>query len=199
MSNINNYFAKAFIINGSPRANGNTGILLKRVSELLEKSSVYVNYYNISENFVKPCKACGKCREMQNKTCIIKDDAFHKLFERVLDSDIIIVGSPVYFSSATPDVMAFLDRAGYVSRANGNLLSKKIGGPIVVGRRAGHNFTYAQLLLWYNINNIIIVGSSYWNVGFGRNIGEVNSDSEALSTIEAFSMNLVWLVTKIKN
>lgn len=108
-----------------------------------------------------------------------------------------MVGSPVYFGSATPDLMSILDRAGYVARANGNLFSRKIGGPVVVARRAGQNFTYAQLLFWYMINDMIVPGSSYWNIAFGREPKEVNDDQEGISTIERFTDNLIWLAEKL--
>jgi catechol 2,3-dioxygenase-like lactoylglutathione lyase family enzyme len=112
-------------------------------------------------------------------------------------ADIIVVGSPVYFGSATPEVMALLDRAGYVAKANGNLFARKVGGPIAVARRAGHNFTFAQLLMWYMINDMIVPGSSYWNVALAREAGSVNQDAEALGTIDRFADNLAWLAEKI--
>jgi multimeric flavodoxin WrbA len=115
----------------------------------------------------------------------------------MLRADILIVGSPVHFGSATPELMALLDRAGYVSRANGNLFSRKIGGPVTVARRAGQNFTYAQLLLWYMINDMVVPGSSYWNVAVAREPGAVNADAEALATMDRFADNLAWLSTKL--
>ena len=93
--------------------------------------------------------------------------------------------------------MALLDRAGYVARANGNLFSRKIGGHIAVARRAGHNFTFAQLLFWYMINDMVVPGSSYWNVALAREPGAVNGDAEALATVDRFADNLAWLATKL--
>lgn len=113
-------------------------------------------------------------------------------------ADIIVVGSPVYFGSAVPEMMALLDRAGYVSRSNGNTyFSRKIGGPIVVARRAGHNFTLAQLLYWFMINDMVVPGSSYWNIAFGREVGEVENDEEGLATVDRFAENLAWLAEKL--
>jgi multimeric flavodoxin WrbA len=93
--------------------------------------------------------------------------------------------------------MSLLDRAGYVSRANGNMLSRKLGGPVVVARRAGQNFTLAQLLYWYMINDMIVPGSTYWNVAFGMTPGEVNEDKEGIQTVTRFAENLAWLAKKI--
>jgi multimeric flavodoxin WrbA len=144
------------------------------------------------------CTACGACGESRDATCPgIADDDFGPVFEAMVRADILIVGSPVHFGSATPELMAVLDRAGYVSRANGQLFSRKIGGPIAVARRAGHNFTFAQLLFWYMINDMIVPGSSYWNVALARDLGSVNADTEALATIDRFADNLAWLSTRL--
>ncbi|HUT64032.1 MAG TPA: NAD(P)H-dependent oxidoreductase, partial [Anaerolineae bacterium] len=94
--------------------------------------------------------------------------------------------------------MALLDRAGYVARHNGNLFNRKVGGPVAVARRIGQNFTVAQLLMWYMINGMIVPGSSYWNIAFGRNKGEVMQDEEGIKTIRTFAENIAWLLEKIK-
>lgn len=189
---------KAAIICGSPRRNGNTEFLLRRCEKYFENAGISSIFIHCAEVTVKPCIGCGACRMMPNRTCAaIKDDDFNQIFGAMCDADIIISGSPVYFGSATPNIMAILDRAGYVSRSNGNPLSKKIGGPVVVARRAGQNFTYAQLLMWYMISDMIVPGSSYWNVAFGREPGEVQNDREGVATIDRFAENLVWLANKL--
>ncbi len=190
---------KALLISGSPRKNGNTHILLNRCAEKLVSVGIETEIVLLSEKPVKPCIACGVCRQMADRSCAVNgsDDHFDYVFKAMCDSEIIVTGSPVYFGSATPDLMALLDRAGYVSRANGNVLSRKIGGPIVVARRAGQNFTYAQLMYWYLINDMIVPGSSYWNVAFGREPGEVENDNEGLLTIDRFVENLIWLAGKL--
>jgi multimeric flavodoxin WrbA len=188
---------KAILISGSPRKNGNTEILLTRCAGHFDHAGIESKLFSFADIKVKPCKACGACRKMANKTCIITDDDFHRVFEIVCDSDIIVCGSPVYFGSATPDLMGFLDRAGYVSRSNGNLLSRKVGGPIAVARRAGQNFTFAQLLYRFMINDMVVPGSSYWNVAIGRDPGEVLNDLEGLATIDRFAENLIWCASKL--
>ncbi len=190
---------KAIAICGSPRADGNTQILLKRCLDHFKSTGFATSYRSVGSELVKPCIACGKCSQMKNRTCVIRDDAFPSIFNEMLDSDIIIVGSPVYFGSATPNLMALLDRAGYVSRANGNLLSRKLGGPLVVARRAGHNFTFAQLVYWFMINDMVVPGSTYWNIAFGRKAGEVTEDEEGVATIDRFAENLLWLAQKLRS
>lgn len=190
---------KAVAICGSPRKEGNTEILLTRCLEKLSAAGIDTQLIRLQGKTISPCVACGKCREKQDRTCAIKNDDFHPIYEEMLSADIIITGSPVYFGSATPQTMALLDRAGYVSRSNGNLFSRKIGGPVTVARRAGENFTYAQLIFWYTINDMIVAGSSYWNVGLGLAPGDVNSDEEGLKTIDRFAENLIWLSEKVNN
>jgi multimeric flavodoxin WrbA len=189
---------RALAICGSPRKDGNTEILLKRGLGILDRKGIAGDLVRLAEHEVKPCKACGKCGAAKNRSCPgVTGDAFAQLFSQMLQADIIIVGSPVYFGSATPNLMALLDRAGYVAKANGGLLSRKIGGPIVVARRAGQNFTFAQLLFWYMINDMVVPGSSYWNIAFGRQVGEVENDQEGLATVDRFAENLAWLAGRI--
>jgi multimeric flavodoxin WrbA len=188
---------KALLLSGSPRKNGNTETLMKRCSAHFEKAGIGCDVISFADVIVKPCKACGACRKKADKRCVMTDDDFHKIFEIMCNSNIVICGSPVYFGSATPDLMGFLDRAGYVSRSNGNLLARKIGGPVAVARRAGHNFTFAQLLYWYMINDMVVPGSSYWNVAIGREPGEVLNDQEGIATIDRFAENCIWLANKV--
>ena len=188
---------KAIAICGSPRANGNTEILLRRCLDGLATSDIDAEFIPLRDKTIKSCTACGSCKKTADGTCVINDDDFHAVFDAIKAADIIVVGSPVYFGSATPPLMALLDRAGYVSGASGDLLSRKIGGPITVARRAGQNFTYAQLLYWYMINDMIVPGSSYWNIAIARDPGEVNNDEEGLETIDRFAENLAWLATKL--
>jgi len=189
---------KALAICGSPRAGGNTEILLRRALAVLQKNGVETELVLLKDHRVEPCRACNACFKAKDKTCAQKDDDFHPVFEKMLSADILVAGSPVYFGSATPQLMALLDRAGYVARANGNLFSRKLGGPVVVARRAGQNFTFAQLLFWFLINDMVVPGSSYWNIAFGRAPGEVEKDDEGLKTVERFAENLAWLAQKTR-
>lgn len=188
---------QAVAINGSARSAGNTEILLQQCLKTLAFEGIPGELIRLSEKRVTPCTACATCFKNRDGKCVIIDDAFHEIYEKMCAADIIIVGSPVYFGSATAEMTALLDRAGYVARANGNVFSRKLGGPVVVARRAGQNFTYAQLMFWYMIMDMVVPGSTYWNVGFGLAPGEVNEDEEALQTVTRFAENLAWLAKKI--
>lgn len=187
----------AIAINGSARANGNTSTLLGACLEVLGEAGISGELIQLSENPIRPCKACGTCFNTKDNTCIMQEDSFQQVYDKMRAADIILLGSPVYFGSATADLMALLDRAGYVGRANGNVFSRKLGGPVVVARRAGQNFTLAQLLFWFMIMDMIVPGSSYWNIGFGRLQGEVSEDNEGLETVRHFARNLAWLAGKL--
>lgn len=187
----------AIAINGSARLNGNTSTLLQACLDVLAEAGIQGELIQLAENPIMPCKACGACFNARDNTCAIRKDAFQEVYDKMRAADIILLGSPVYFGSATADLMALLDRAGYVGRANGNVFSRKLGGPVVVARRAGQNFTLAQLLFWFMIMDMIVPGSSYWNIGFGRLQGEVAEDAEGVETVRHFAKNLAWLAEKL--
>ena len=172
--------------------------MLRRCLDRLASQGIAGELELLAGKNIRGCTACGGCREAKDESCPGQaGDDFAAIFEKMVRADILIVGSPVYFGSATPELMALLDRAGYVSRSNGHLFSRKIGGPVAVARRAGHNFTYAQLMFWYTINDMIVPGSTYWNVATAREPGAVNADAEALRTIDRFADNLAWLAGKL--
>jgi multimeric flavodoxin WrbA len=188
---------KAIAICGSPRKGGNTETLLTTCLDVLQSEGIGVELIPLRKKTVKGCIACTTCHKTKDKTCAIKDDDFHDIFQVMQQADIIVVGSPVYFGSAPSQLIALLDRAGYVSRANGDLFSRKVGGPITVARRAGQNFTYAQLLYWFLINDMIVPGSTYWNVAIGKAPGDVQNDTEAIETVQRFAQNLAWVAKKL--
>jgi multimeric flavodoxin WrbA len=189
----------AVAISGSPRKSGNTETLLQRCLDGLATKGITGDLISLRDKTIKGCRACAACSRNRDKQCNTKDDDFHPVFAAMQSADIIVVGSPVYFGSATPEMMALLDRAGYVSRANGHLFSRKLGGPIAVARRAGHNFTYAQLMFWFTINDFIVPGSTYWNVGLAGLPGKIAEDEECLRTIDRFAENLAWLAEKTRS
>jgi multimeric flavodoxin WrbA len=189
---------KTLALCGSPRAGGNTEQLLELACSTLRECSIEAELVPLAGKTVKPCVACARCKATKDRTCAIKDDDFHPILEKLIGADAFVIGSPVYFGCATSQTTSFLHRAGYISRNNDFFLRGKVGAPVVVGRRAGHNFTYAQLLFFFIINDMIVPGSSYWNVAFGREPGEVSGDREGLETIENFARNVADLLKKLK-
>ena len=188
---------KVLGISGSPRPGGNTDILVKLALSVLDEEGIQTEFLSLADRPIKPCTACGGCAKSDKVECVQEDPAFEGMIERFTQADGILVGSPVYFGSATPQTMALLHRVGYVARANDHLLRRKVGAAIVVGRRAGHNFTFAQLNYFFLIGEMIVPGSTYWNCAFGRQKGEVNNDEEGLDTIRRLAHNMAWLMNKL--
>ena len=131
--------------------------------------------------------------------CLQDDPAFDGILEKFAAADGVLIGSPVYFGSATPQTMSLLDRVGYVSRRHPQLLRRKVGAAIVVARRAGRTFTFAQLNYFFLISEMIVPGSSYWNVAVGREKGEVEDDREGMETVKTLARNMAWLMQKLGN
>ncbi|MEM1507385.1 MAG: flavodoxin family protein [Candidatus Bathyarchaeia archaeon] len=180
---------------GSPRIGGNTEMLLQEALNAATEEGAQTEIIRLADKEIKPCDACLSCR--RTGECHIKDD-FQEIFDKMVKADGIILASPVYFGSATPQIMALIDRAGYVSMAKGRIFENKVGGPLVVARRAGQNFTFAQLLFFFMIQGMIVPGSTYWNIAFGRDKGDVLKDEEGLRTARNFAKKMVWLIKKIK-
>ncbi len=182
-------------VSGSPRVGGNTELLVKEALMTASEEGAETEFVSLAGSDLKPCQACLSCRTTGE--CIQKDD-FQGIFTKMVEADGIILASPVYFSSATPQIMSLIGRAGYVSGAKGRVLENKVGGPLVVARRAGHNFTFAQLIFFFFQQGMIIPGSTYWNIAFGREKGEVLNDEEGLRTTRNFAKKMVWLIKKIR-
>jgi len=187
---------KAVLVCGSPRKNGNTQKILEIAQRKLKDEGVETELILLTDKTIKPCIACNGCRETRDKTCAIKDDDFQEVFDKIIEAEGFIIGSPVYFGSATSQTTSLLHRAGYVSKGNGGLLKGKTGAPVVVARRAGQNFTYAQLVFFYTANEMTVAGSSYWNVLFGREPGEVLDDEEGVEAVRRCMKNTADLMKR---
>lgn len=182
---------------GSPRPEGNTERLLRRALGMFEAEGFETDFLSLADRPVKPCIACGRCLTSEEPKCFQEDPNFEGVLERFAAAQGILVGSPVYFSSATPQVMSLLHRVGYVARKHPNLLRRKVGAAVVVARRAGQNFTFAQINYFFLIAEMIVPGSTYWNIAFGREKGEVEKDAEGLRTLDNLVKNMAWLLQKV--
>ncbi|WP_460167442.1 flavodoxin family protein [Thermostilla marina] len=179
-------------ISGSPRVGGNTDIAIKRALDRLAQAGFETEFLSLADRPIKPCMACRGCATVDDIRCVQNDPAFEGMIEKFMAADGILVGSPVYFGSATPQVMALLDRVGYVARCNRNFLRRKVGAAIAIARRAGENFTFAQLNFFFLINEMIVPGSTYWNVGLALEKGDIERDTEGLQTIDNLADNMAW-------
>ena len=184
-------------VSGSPRSGGNTDILIQTALDHMAGAGFETDFLPLAGREIRPCEACGGCAKNDEPDCVLNDPGFDGVVKLFIDADAVIVGSPVYFGSATPQTMALLDRVGYVSRRHGNFLRRKVGAAVAVGRRAGQNFTFAQINYFFLLSEMIVPGSTYWNVGTARDKGDIKQDREVLETIRDLTANMAWLLNKL--
>jgi multimeric flavodoxin WrbA len=186
---------KAIGIAGSPRKGGNTEILTAHCLKAIAEEGFETELVSLAGLDIRGCNNCEYCFEHEGQ-CSIEDD-LQPVYEKMIATDALIVASPVYFSSATALVKGLLERAGFMSR-RGNPFAGKVGGPLVVARRAGQDFTFAELLYWFHIKQIVNPGGTYWNMAFGREKGEVTKDEEGMMTAWNFGKNIARVAKKLR-
>jgi multimeric flavodoxin WrbA len=189
---------KVIAINGSPRRDGNTAILIKEVFKILESHGIETEMIQLGNKLVHGCTACMKCKDIQDGKCHIKNDHLNLCLQKMVEADGIIIGSPVYFADVTTEIKALIDVAGYVTRANGFTLKRKIGAAVIAVRRGGALHAFETINNFFLINQMIVPGSSYWNFAFGRNPGEVVNDAEGMQTMQTLGENMAWLLQQVK-
>lgn len=197
---------------GSPRANGNTEYLVGFVLEKLAAKGLETELITLFDKSIAPCKSCYDC--VEDKDCSTKDD-FQEIFAKMREADGLVIGSPVHHGALSAKLKGLLDRTGFVSRWigsemkgtaetyqwKGTALSRKILAPITVGRRTGHTFALAQLLLWGSVNDLIIVSSDYWPMAVAGKGGAVDAenDQEGITIMEHLAENMYFLLQKLQN
>ncbi len=138
--------------------------------------------------------ACGTCRKIKNKECKIVNDNVNLYIKKMAEADGVILGSPTYFSMMTPELKALIDRAGFVGMGNDHMFKRKVGAAVVAVRRTGAMPTFDAINHFFLISEMIVPGSSYWNIGVGRAAGDVEKDQEGLETMETLGKNMAWLL-----
>lgn len=189
---------KVVAINGSPRKGGNTEILIKRVFEPLEKAGIETELIQVGGKAIRGCMACGKCEEMQNRTCVITKDPVNEIAQKIFDADGIILGSPTYFADVTSEMKAIIDRVGFVSYTGGGLLKRKVGAAVVAVRRGGATHAFDTMNHFFQISQMFIVGSTYWNMCYGLNPGDVNQDEEGMANMTDIGESMAFLLNKLQ-
>jgi multimeric flavodoxin WrbA len=189
---------KVIAFNGSARKDGNTAILLKHVLKVLESEGLETELVQLAGEQIHGCTACGVCMKVKNKQCKIVNDNINLYIEKMTAADGILLGSPTYFSMMSPEMKALIDRTGFVARANSDLFKRKVGAAVVAVRRAGGIPTFDAINHFFLITQMIVPGSSYWNIGIGLNKGDVEKDEEGIKTMEDLGKNMAWLIKKIK-
>jgi len=188
---------KVVAFNGSARKDGNTAIMVRTVLRVLEEAGIQTELIQLAEKDISGCKACYGCVKKKNGKCAVAKDDLNEMLNRMVEADGIILASPTYFADVTSGMKALIDRCGMVSRANGDLLKRKVGAAIVVARRGGAIHAFDSMNHFFLIGQMIVVGSNYWNMGFGLNIGEVNADQDGLNTMRVLGENMAWLLNRL--
>ncbi len=189
---------KVIAFNGSARKDGNTAILINQVFGELGKKDIETEMIQLSGQKIRGCIACYKCFENKDQRCSVKNDIVNDCIEKMLQADGIILASPTYFADVSSELKALIDRAGLVAKANGDMFKRKVGAAIVAVRRGGSVHAFDSINHFFLISQMIIPGSSYWNMGFGLEIGDVEKDEEGLQTMKTLGQNMAWLLNKIQ-
>ena len=184
-------------INGSARKGGNTSMLIRKVFDELEAEGIETKLINLGARSVNGCLACMKCFENKDGHCVQTKDPLNEYLDEMAAADGIILGTPVYFANISGQIKCFMDRAWMVARANGNLFKRKVGGAVVAARRAGAVSAFHSLNTYFTISEMIVVGSTYWNMGFGREKGESLQDGEGLQIMANLGKNMAWLLKSL--
>jgi multimeric flavodoxin WrbA len=188
---------KVIAFNGSARKDGNIAILIKQALRELEREGIETELVQLAGTKIQGCIACSECFEMLDQRCVVTDDAVNEYIAKMLQADGIILGSPTYFADVTPELKALIDRAGMVARANGDMFRRKVGAAVVTMRRASAIHTFDSINHFFFIDQMVVPGSSYWNIGIGRAVGEAKNDKEGMDTMTTLAQNIAWLLKKL--
>jgi len=183
--------------NGSGRADGNTAILLRTALAELDREGIKTELIQLAGEHLHGCTACYTCAKRKDGRCAQADDSLNEYVSRMVAADGILLGSPTYFGDITASIKALIERAGMVVRVNGELLRRKVGAGVVAVRRGGAIHAFDSLNHFFTIGQMITVGSSYWNIGIGREVGQVTGDEEGQGTMRTLGQNMAWLLKKL--
>jgi multimeric flavodoxin WrbA len=183
--------------NGSARRNGNTALLVETVFEPLRAAGVECELVQLAGKKLGGCIACQKCFKKKDGHCHGRKDDMNELIDAAAAADGVIIASPTYFADVSTETKALIDRLGYVGRANPGMLERKVGAAVVAVRRAGAIHVFDSINHFFFISEMVVPGSSYWNVGYGRDKGEVAEDTEGIRTMRRLGENMAWVLDRL--
>jgi multimeric flavodoxin WrbA len=188
---------KVVAFNGSARKDGNTAILVNAVFAELKSEGIKTELVQLAGKKMHGCTACGKCWETKDERCVITTDFANDCIEKMIQADGIILASPTYFADVSAEMKALIDRAGFVALANDAMLRRKVGAAVVAVRRGGAIHAFDTINHFFFINQMVVPGSSYWNVGIGLHPGDVEKDDEGLATMKTLGANMAWVLKRL--
>ena len=188
---------KVLAINSSARKDGNTAILINTVLEELNKAGIETEMIQLAGNVIVPCKACWACGGQGN--CVHRKDSFREVFEKMKEADGILLGSPVYSANVSANMQALLERAAVVADMNPGLFTHKGGAAVAAVRRGGAMQAVDTMNHFFLNHEMIVVGSTYWNMGYGQMPGDVQKDEEGLANMRNLGQNMSYLLNTLKS
>ena len=183
---------------GSPRKEGNTKNLINQFVEFAKPLGIETEVIDVVKAKPLPCTGCMGCLKKKDKKCVMTGDSMNEWIEKVSQADGVIIASPTYFANVTPEIKCIIDRFGIVARVNKFMWKHKPAAAIVAVRRAGAVPTFDAINRCFQINQMLCVGSTYWNLGQGLRPGDVEADAEATENMKALAEDFAWLIQKIK-
>lgn len=188
---------KVLAINSSARKDGNTAILINTVLEELNKAGIETEMIQLAGNVIEPCKACWACGGQGN--CVHRKDSFREVFEKMKEADGILLGSPVYSANVSANMQALLERAAVVADMNPGIFTHKGGAAVAAVRRGGAMQAVDTMNHFFLNHEMIVVGSTYWNMGYGQMPGDVQKDEEGLANMRNLGQNMSYLLNTLKS
>ena len=182
---------KVLLLNGSPKANGNTALALKEMAAIFEKEGIEAEIIHVGNREIRGCIACGSCGK---KGKCVFDDLVNEVAPKFAEADGLVVGSPVYYAGANATVMAFMQRLFYSTNFDKTM---KVGASVAVARRGGCSATYDEMNKFFGISGMPIASSQYWNSVHGGAPGEVKEDEEGMQTMRTLARNMAFLMKAI--
>ncbi|MBM4332844.1 MAG: flavodoxin family protein [Deltaproteobacteria bacterium] len=189
---------KVVAINGSARKEGNTFILLNVVLDELRNEGIESELISLAGKPIQGCMACYQCFKNKDFRCAVDKDIVNECLAKMREGDGILLGSPTYFSDVSAGMRALIERSGLVARANDYMFKRKVGAGVIAVRRAGSIPAFNSINLFLLYNQMLIPGSSYWNMAIGREPGEVKNDAEGMQTMKTLGQNMAWLLKKLQ-
>lgn len=184
-------------INGSARKDGNTALMLRTAMAEIEAEGIGTELVQLHGKVIQGCIACMQCWEKKDGHCVLKNDMLNDIMDKMVAADGMLIGSPTYFANVSSNVKSIIDRAGMVALANDSLLARKVGAAVVAVRRGGAIHVFNSINHFYFINQVVVPGSSYWNLGRGLEPGDVEKDDEGILTMKNLGRNMAWVLKKL--
>ncbi len=182
---------KVLLINGSPKANGNTNRALREVKESLEAEGVGAEIVQIGAKPIRGCLACNACKNIGK--CVV-DDMVNEVAPKFKEADGLVIGSPVYYASPAGTLVSFLDRLFYSTPFDKTM---KVGAAVAVARRGGTTAAFDMMNKYFTITGMPIASSYYWNNVHGLTPGEAEQDLEGLLVMRELGRNMAFLMKAI--